>query len=242
MAHCNVFRHRFLPSFKALCMLALLCGLPAWGLENYRAVYEVEIRGIRAGEMTLDSITTAKTYRLDARTEPSRAAKMLGYGAIREHVHGRLQGGQILPERYEREMIGDEDYYLNYQYDAKGKQVQVQKGKSALTLDYVDGKQALDILSLITQALLDEEQGKMSNVYHLLSEDKLRTYQVRQLKDEQWKEKNGKVLDIKVYEQTNGGRKTLVYLAQNPLRLAKLQQLRDNEPRFSLKLLDHQIR
>lgn len=245
---------RFKSWRKALC--ALFCGLflpiLLWAnqaaqsalayVPQYRAVYEVEIRGVRAGEMTLESITTDKTYRVDARTIPSTAAKMLGFGEIRERAYGRVQSGKIVPEKYERVMAGDDDYFLNYQYDAKKRAVDVQKGKSALQLEYIDGEQALDILALITQALLDESQNKTAKKYSLLSEDKLRNYQIRRLPDEIWQQKSGERVDVRVYEQTNGERKTVVYLAQNPLRLAKLQQLRNNETRFSLKLLNYQVR
>lgn len=241
---------RFNSWLKALLFVFL--PLLAWAQEaeksalayvpNYRAVYEVEIRGVRAGEMTLDSITTEKTYRVDARTIPSTAAKMLGFGEIRERATGRVQSGKIVPEQYERVMAGNDEYLLNYQYDKKEKKVAVTKGKSALQLESLDGEQPLDILALITQALLDESQSKTAKKYSLLSEDKLRTYQIRRLPDEVWQQKKGAQVDVRVYEQTNGERKTMVYLAQKPLRLAKLQQLRNNEVRFSLKLLDYQAR
>ena len=68
----------------------------------------------------------------------------------------------------------------------------------------------------------------------------MRSYQVSRLPDETWQDvKSGKTLKIKVFLQTSGNRQTKIYFAENPLRLVKLQQLKDGESRFSLKLLNY---
>ena len=68
----------------------------------------------------------------------------------------------------------------------------------------------------------------------------MRSYQVNQLPDETWQDnKNGRTLKIKVFLQTSGNRQTKIYFAEEPLRLVKLQQLKDGESRFSLKLLNY---
>ena len=76
--------------------------------------------------------------------------------------------------------------------------------------------------------------------YTLINEDRVRSYQVSRLPDETWQDvKSGKTLKIKVFLQTSGNRQTKIYFAENPLRLVKLQQLKDGESRFSLKLLNY---
>ena len=100
---------------------------------------------------------------------------------------------------------------------------------------------ALDILALVVQSLLDVERGHIGeHNYTLINEDRVRSYQVSRLPDETWQDvKSGKTLKIKVFLQTSGNRQTKIYFAENPLRLVKLQQLKDGESRFSLKLLNY---
>ena len=63
---------------------------------------------------------------------------------------------------------------------------------------------------------------------------------MKRLPDEKWKDgKSGKTVVVKVFVQTSGSRQTKIYFAENPLRLVKLQQLKDGESRFALKLLNY---
>ena len=100
---------------------------------------------------------------------------------------------------------------------------------------------ALDMLALVVQSTLDVERGRVGeHKYTLVNEDRVRSYEVKRLPDEKWKDgKSGKTVVVKVFVQTSGSRQTKIYFAENPLRLVKLQQLKDGESRFALKLLNY---
>ena len=221
----------------ALCAAAF-ASTQLWVLDNYRATYDLTIRGINAGKVTHEAIFTSHTYRIDTVANPSSAAKLLGYGTIRESVSGLLQGDVVLPERYQRSMDGDAEFALNYTFSADKKEVAAQIGGKAQTFPYPAGEQPLDILSMVVQSLIDVEQGITRGSYALISEDTLRSYRVEALPDE--KGANGE--NVKVFRQVYDNRETRIYLAGEPLRLQSLTQARGGKVRFALKLVDYQKR
>ena len=172
----------------------------------------------------------------------SLAAKMLGFGQIREKAEGKIAGDRVVPTYYRRDMQGNDNQHLSYDYaNAVNGEIQAIVGAQNKTLRVNPNEPALDILALVVQSLLDVERGHIGeHNYTLINEDRVRSYQVSRLPDETWQDiKSGKTLKIKVFLQTSGNRQTKIYFAENPLRLVKLQQLKDGESRFSLKLLNY---
>lgn len=210
----------------------------AWALPSFRATYDVKIRGIHAGQMTMDAVLTSQSYNINGKTEPSLPAKMLGYGLVNEIANGGIQGNQLLPRKYERTMADNEKYHLNYNYNLKIKTIDATVGGKKMQIDY-EGPAPLDTSALVIQALLDDEQGKKASSYTMISEDKVRSYKVEQLKDQQWQDEKGKTVPVRVYRQTNGNRRTMVYIADNPRRLVKLQQIKNDQNMFLLKLIKY---
>ena len=189
-----------------------------------------------------DAIFTERGYRFETIGSPSLAAKMLGFGEIREKAEGKIAGDKVVPTYYRRDMQGNDNQHLSYDYaNAVNGEIQAIVGAQNKTLRVNPNEPALDILALVVQSLLDVERGHIGeHNYTLINEDRVRSYQVSRLPDETWQDiKSGKTLKIKVFLQTSGNRQTKIYFAENPLRLVKLQQLKDGESRFSLKLLNY---
>ncbi|MFC2752790.1 MAG: hypothetical protein ACFN9G_05540 [Cardiobacterium sp.] len=225
-----------------LALLALAASLGAQALQSYIAEYDLSVRGVGAGRMRHEAVFTERSYRVTADGTPSLAAKMLGFGQIREKAEGKIAGDRVIPTYYRRDMQGNDNQHISYDYaNAVNGEIQAIVGAQNKTLRVNPNDPALDILALVVQSLLDVERGHIGeHNYTLINEDRVRSYQVNQLPDETWQDnKNGRTLKIKVFLQTSGNRQTKIYFAEEPLRLVKLQQLKDGESRFSLKLLNY---
>lgn len=225
--------------YKAVLLGAgMFAGMGAWALDNYRATYDLHIRGMNAGQVTHEAIFTKQTYRIDTFARPATAAKLLGYGDIRESVTGLIQGKNVLPERYQRSMDGDPEFRLDYVFSAGKRQIDAQIGSKTQVFPYPAGEQPFDTLSMVVQSLVDMENGTVRGSYSLISEDNLRSYKVGRQADE----KGADGEDLKVFRQVYENRETRIYIADNPLRLVALTQAKDGKIRFSLKLVDYQQR
>ena len=225
-----------------LALLALAASLGAQALQSYIAEYDLSVRGVGAGRVRHEAVFTERSYRVTADGTPSLAAKMLGFGQIREKAEGKIAGDRVIPTYYRRDMQGNDNQHISYDYaNAVNGEIQAIVGAQNKTLRVNPNEPALDILALVVQSLLDVERGHIGeHNYTLINEDRVRSYQVNQLPDETWQDnKNGRTLKIKVFLQTSGNRQTKIYFAEEPLRLVKLQQLKDGESRFSLKLLNY---
>lgn len=231
--------------FKGLryisAVLSLLVACTSYSLESYQATYQVSVRGVSAGVVRHDAIFTDLTYRVDTIATPSLAAKMLGFDVIQESSKGLLDRGRVIPQRYQRSMEGDAEFRLVYDYRPKVHEVEAQIGNSQQTLKYDEGVQPLDVLSLVVQTLIDDEQHKIAAKYTMISDDKIRTYMVEKLPDETWHTKSGRNINIRVFRQVSGERQTKIYFADNPLRLVQLTQIKGDQARFSLKLMDYRV-
>ena len=226
----------------ALATLALAASLGAQALQGYLAEYDLTVRGVGAGRVRHEAIFTERGYRFETIGSPSLAARMLGFGEIREKAEGKIAGDRVVPTYYRRDMQGNDNQHLSYDYaNAVNGEIQAIVGAQNKTLRVNPNEPALDILALVVQSLLDVERGHIGeHNYTLINEDRVRSYQVSRLPDETWQDaKSGKTLKIQVFLQTSGNRQTKIYFAENPLRLVKLQQLKDGESRFSLKLLNY---
>ncbi len=225
-----------------LALLALAASLGAQALQSYIAEYDLSVRGVGAGRVRHEAVFTERSYRVTADGTPSLAAKMLGFGQIREKAEGKIAGDRVIPTYYRRDMQGNDNQHISYDYaNAVNGEIQAIVGAQNKTLRVNPNDPALDILALVVQSLLDVERGHIGeHNYTLINEDRVRSYQVNQLPDETWQDnKNGRTLKIKVFLQPSGNRQTKIYFAEEPLRLVKLQQLKDGESRFSLKLLNY---
>ena len=225
-----------------LALLALAASLGAQALQSYIAEYDLSVRGVGAGRVRHEAVFTERSYRVTADGTPSLAAKMLGFGQIREKAEGKIAGDRVIPTYYRRDMQGNDNQHISYDYaNAVNGEIQAIVGAQNKTLRVNPNDPALDILALVVQSLLDVERGHIGeHNYTLINEDRVRSYQVSQLPDETWQDnKSGRALKIKVFLQTSGNRQTKIYFAEEPLRLVKLQQLKDGESRFSLKLLNY---
>ena len=225
-----------------LAFFLALTSFTAQALQSYVAEYDLSVRGVGAGRVRHEAIFTERTYRFETTGSPSLAARMLGFGEIREKAEGKIAGDRIIPTYYRRDMQGNDNQHISYDYaNAVNGEIQAIIGAQNKTLRFNPNEPALDILALVAQSLLDVERGHVGeHNYTLLNEDRVRSYQISQLPDETWQNnKSGQILKIKVFLQTSGNRQTKIYFAENPLRLVKLQQLKDGESRFSLKLLNY---
>lgn len=231
MAHCRAL---------VLGIIALL-SLPILALTSYQAEYDLSIRGVPAGTIRHDAIFTNITYRIDTVAEPSLAAKMLGYGQIRETVIGLLQNNHVQPEKYQRDMVGNPKYHLHYQFIPNEHQVDIEAGENQKVVDYQKNLIPLDTLSMVVQSLIDISNNHIPQYYTLVMEDNIQSYQVQQLPDQTWKTRKGDNFTVHVYRQVNGDKQTLVYYADNPLRLVRLEQLRKGKKRFSMTLIEYKL-
>jgi hypothetical protein len=226
----------------AVAVLLLSASCAATALQSYVAEYDLTIRGVGAGRVRHEAFFNDLGYRVEATGNPSLAAKMLGYGQIREKAEGRIAGDRVMPTSYRREMDGKENQFVYYNYgDLANGKIQAVIGSQNKELRVNPNEPALDMLALVVQSTLDVERGRVGeHKYTLVNEDRVRSYEVKRLPDEKWKDgKSGKTVVVKVFVQTSGSRQTKIYFAENPLRLVKLQQLKDGESRFALKLLNY---
>lgn len=227
--------------FKSLIFIALaITSLPIFALDNYRATYDISVRGVGAGSVTHEAFFTDKTYRIDTLANPSIAAKMLGFGQIRETIKGLREGNMVQPQDYQRSMAGDSKYQLSYKFQPDQHQIQVVKAGESKTLSYDSTLHPLDMLSMATQAMIDIQNNKVPAEYTLVLEDKINTYQVQKLADQTWKGRDNKSFLVRVYRQSNGKKQTIIYFAENPLRLVRLEQKYKGDTRFSLNLTNYQ--
>lgn len=229
--------------YKKITLLgiALSASMSAWAVSSYRAVYDVQVRGIGAGQIVHEAFFTNVSYRIDTVAHPSLAAKMLGFGEARESVKGLLKGFSVQPQSYRRSMEGKPEYALYYLYEPDNLQVQISaQGKEAKAHAYDKDLNPLDSLSMVAQSLIDIENSRMPTEHTLVIEDEINSYHVQKLADENWKDAAGKPMKVQVYRQTNGNKQTQIYFAENPLRLIRLEQLRKGERRFSMTLTDYQ--
>ena len=224
---------------QGVAALFLFAATFASALQSYVAEYDLTIRSVGAGKVRQEAFFNELGYRIESVGNPSLAAKMLGYGQIREKAEGRIAGDRVT---FRREMDGKENQFVYYNYgDVANGKVQAVIGSQNKELHVNPNEPALDMLALVVQSTLDVEHGRVGeHKYTLLNEDRVRSYEVKQQPDEIWKDgKSGKSIKIKVFVQTSGNRQTKIYFAENPLRLVKLQQLKDGESRFALKLLNY---
>ena len=230
-------------SFRlGIAALFLFISTVTCALQSYVAEYDLTIRGVGAGKVRQEAFFTDLGYRIESVGNPSLAAKMLGYGQIREKAEGRIAGDRVIPATFRREMDGKENQFVYYNYgDVANGKIQAVIGSQNKELHVNPNEPALDMLALVVQSTLDVERGHVGeHKYTLVNEDRVRSYEVTSLPDEIWKDgKSGKSVKIKVFVQTSGNRQTKIYFAENPLRLVKLQQLKDGESRFALKLLNY---
>ena len=230
-------------SFRlGIAALFLFISTVTCALQSYVAEYDLTIRGVGAGKVRQEAFFTDLGYRIESVGNPSLAAKMLGYGQIREKAEGRIAGDRVIPATFRREMDGKENQFVYYNYgDVANGKIQAVIGSQNKELHVNPNESALDMLALVVQSTLDVERGHVGeHKYTLVNEDRVRSYEVTSLPDEIWKDgKSGKSVKIKVFVQTSGNRQTKIYFAENPLRLVKLQQLKDGESRFALKLLNY---
>lgn len=222
----------------SLTLLAAFSALPAFALSNYRAVYDISVRGVPAGTVRHEAFFTNVTYRVDTVANPSVAARMLGFGEIRESVKGLLQGNTVQPQHYQRDIAGDQKYHLDYQFVPAKHQVSIEKADNRKTVSYHAELHPLDTLSMVVQSLKDIENSRMPSEYTLVMEDSIQSYQVQKQPDQTWETREGHSFKVHVYRQINGNKQTVVYYADNPLRLVRLEQLRKGEKRFSMTLTD----
>lgn len=226
---------------KFLLSLSLLLAAPVFALDNYRATYHLSIRGVGAGTVVYEAFFTDITYRMDAVADPSVAAKMLGFGQIRETVKGLIQEGVVQPQFYQREMAGESDYNLIYDFKPKQHLINATIADSPKVMKYDHDRHPLDSLSMVVQSLLNIENKEFSTEYTLVTEDDINTYQIQKMADEKWETADSKELTVHVYYQTSGSKQTRIYFADNPLRLVKLNQIKNGESRFNLTLVKYQI-
>lgn len=230
----------YMARFKiALITTFLSVIVPAFALSNYRATYDLHVRGVGAGTITHDAFFTDVTYRIDTVANPSLAAKMLGFGEIRETVKGLRKGNTLQPQDYQRSMSGDDKYQLNYHFLPEQHQVQVVKAGERKTLSYDRELRPLDMLSMAMQAMVDLEKQKVPPEYTLVLEDNINTYQVQKQPDQTWKGHDGKNFIVHVYRQSKGNKQTVIYFAENPLRLVRLEQKHKGNTRFSMNLTSY---
>lgn len=226
--------------YKALLSLSLLLlTLPAFALTNYEAAYHVKVRGVPAGTMQYQATFTPDSYSITTKGQPSLAAKMLGFGLIHETARGSVSDGEVQPSSYQRDMDGKPKYHLFYAYHPDEHFIQAEIGREKKILHYHADVRPLDTLAMVVQSLLDLEKGAPASVYTMLGDDHIRTYRVQQLPDAHWETKAGKIVQIKVFRQTNGNRETKVFFAEDPLRLVKLEQLKSGSMMFVLTLTDY---
>ncbi|MBR1375847.1 MAG: hypothetical protein IJ566_07155 [Cardiobacteriaceae bacterium] len=224
--------------FVAVLLTAILM-LPSFALDNYRAVYDLEIRGVSAGTVVYEGFFTDITYRIDTVGKPSTAAVMLGFGEIRESVKGLLQAGKVQPQFYQRSMQGKADYALEYKFTPEKNQIAVKKAGADSALSYEQDQKPLDTISMVLQSVVDIENSSLPKEYTLITEDHMRVYQIEKMPDQKWKSRAGKTLSVMVYRQRNGERENIVYFAKEPLRLVRLEQLRKGKRHFLMNLTDY---
>ncbi len=226
---------------RAILAFITLCAFPVMALSDYVADYDIMVRGIDAGSMRYEAVFTDTTYRIDTFSEPSLLAAGLGYGKIRETVVGLLADGYVQPQDYQRTIKGKPEDNLHYVFNPEANQIHITKGKKTNTFSYVTGERPLDVLSMITQSILNIENHFSSENYPLITEDKIRSYHVQPEEIKVLRDEKGREVNARVYRQVNGNRETLVYFADNPLRLVFLEQLRKGKSRFSITLTDYKI-
>ena len=100
----------------ALAPLLLVISLGAQALQGYLAEYDLTVRGVGAGRVRHEAIFTERGYRFETIGSPSLAAKMLGFGEIREKAEGKIAGDKVVPTYYRRDMQGNDNQHLSYDY------------------------------------------------------------------------------------------------------------------------------
>ncbi len=222
-------------------VLSLFCALPAMALHNYRATYHLSVRGIGAGQIVYEAFFSDSDYHIDTLATPSIAARLLGFDEIREISRGHLEDASVVPQYYQRVMRGKDKYHLVYDFRNRRHEIKAQIGNIAKVLTYDSALVPLDMLSMMVQSLLDIAAKHAMTRYTIVSEDDIRTYRVEPLAETKWTNKSGTVITLKGYRQSHGSRQTRIYFAEHPLRLVKLEQLKNRESRFALELRDYQI-
>ena len=100
----------------ALAPLLLVISLGAQALQGYLAEYDLTVRGVGAGRVRHEAIFTERGYRFETIGSPSLAARMLGFGEIREKAEGKIAGDRVVPTYYRRDMQGNDNQHLSYDY------------------------------------------------------------------------------------------------------------------------------
>lgn len=223
---------------RTILLLSVISVVAQASLPNYQAEYDISVRGVRAGTLVHQAFFTENSYRIETVTAPSLAAKMLGFGQTKEVAEGDiLLDALIVPKRYQRVMQGNVAQRLVYEFDYEKNEIATQIGNEAKTLQYDLAQYPLDMLSFITQQLLDAKEDNFSRNYALLSADVVRNYQFQRKELQRWIDLDGKNIEIEMYSQFDGDRESRIYLARNPIRLVQLVQLRGSQAHFALKLV-----
>lgn len=231
MARCKLF----------LIALSLFWVLPALAMQNYRATYHLSFRGVGVAEVVHEVSFTDIGYHIDTVATPSFAARILGFGEMRESCEGLLEQGRVTPQYYQRVMHGDDQYHLVYDFLARHNEIKAQIGKSVKILQHDPDLAPLDMLSMVVQSLLDIAANRPTERYTIVSEDDIDTYKIEGLPNEKWTDNKGATVPVRGYRQRHGNKQTRIYFAEHPLRLVRLEQLKKDKSRFTLELFDYQI-
>lgn len=227
---------------RFVLLIFLVFSIGAYALQDYEAVYGIRVKGISVGEMHQSAhFYNGESYLLKGRAEPGKLAQLVGYNAITEEAAGEIKGNKVIPTRYERAMEKHPEEKVSIRYYPEKYKIDSYAEEEEKQLSYDSSQQPLDSLALIVQTLLNVRYQHSMEKICLITRNKIREYDVYKRDKEILKDENGQSVSVYVFEQNSKNRQTIIYMADNPLRVLKLKQLKDGKNQFELNLLQYKV-
>jgi hypothetical protein len=192
-----------LSALTALIWLAAPAPTPAASglpFPSFEVQFNVYAKGVPVGEAVL-TLTDEGNGRYSMRSDitPTGVVSLFTSQEIHERVYGRFQNGQLQPISYQQQRKGKKARTVEITFDWQKGTALGDKNGERTTISVAPGM--VDPLSLYLLAMLDLKQGKTVTEYTIVSDDRLKRYQVRRHGEETVKTAMGDLKTLRFSRQ-----------------------------------------
>jgi hypothetical protein len=172
-------------------------------LPSFEARFKVYGKGVPVGEAVMRFNDEGNgRYSMHSDVTPSGVVSMFTSQEIHERVYGRFQDGRLQPLNYQQQRKGRKARTVQINFDWQEGTAVGDKNGERTTMDVTPGM--VDPLSLYLLAILDLKQGNNVTEYTIVTDDRLKRYQVRRRGEETVQTPLGNLKTIRYSRQRVG--------------------------------------
>lgn len=209
-------------------------------IQPFEVRYTIYGKGLPIGEAVMILSDEGNGgYRMQFDVRPTGAVSLFSSQRVRERVNGKIQNGIIQPANYEQLRKGKKKRTVQLTFDWQKGTVSGKKNDRSVSL--MLAPRVVDPLSMYLLVITDLQKGKNVNEYTLVSDDKLKTYQVRREGTETVETPFGNLQTLRVSRQRASSDNTTILwfapaLSYLPVQISKMEKGKE-ELRMTLKEL-----